>query len=284
METKESKEPKGNKDSKKPDKEKLRENAPERSPAVVVFRGEEGEKYEGVLQALDQQQMLDENEYRDMLKEAHTSLLHLQRGLAEASRPLIVVVEGPDAAGKGGAIKRLVERLDPRSIRVYSIVKPTAEEYAMHYLWRFWIKLPPRGHIAIFDRSWYGRVLVERVEGFAKQEEWKRAYREICEFERTLTDDGAIVVKIFLQITKEEQLVRFKKREADPLKHWKISAEDWRNRSKWDQHVRAAEDMLRLTSARSAPWHVIAANSKWFTRLQVLKIVQKSIERAGVKL
>lgn len=280
METRESKAPK---ETKKTGKDKAREGAAPRPVAVAVFRGEAGEECDGILDALDQQQVLDEREYRDKLKEAHTRLLHLQRGLVEARRPLIVVVEGPDAAGKGGAIKRLVERLDPRSIRVYSIVKPTAEEYAMHYMWRFWTKLPPRGHTAIFDRSWYGRVLVERVEGFAKPEEWKRAYREICEFERTLADDGAIIVKLFLQITKDEQLVRFKKREADPLKHWKISDEDWRNRGKWDQHVRAAEDMFRLTSAPHAPWHVIAANSKWFTRLQVLRLVLKSLERAGIK-
>lgn len=281
MDAKEPREVREPRESKRNGKE--RERGGEGRGAVAVFRGEEGEPWDGILDALDQNQVLDERDYREKLKEGHTRLLHLQRGLAEARRPLIVVVEGPDAAGKGGAIKRLVERLDPRSIRVYSIVKPTAEEYAMHYMWRFWVKLPPRGHIAIFDRSWYGRVLVERVEGFARTDEWKRAYREICEFERTLADDGAVIVKLFLQITKDEQLARFKKREADPLKRWKISEEDWRNRAKWDEHARAAEEMFRLTSARHAPWHVIAANSKWFTRLQVLRIVIKSLERAGIK-
>ena len=175
-------------------------------------------------------------------------------------------------------IKRSVEILDPRTIRVYSIVKPTPEEYKHHYMWRFWNKLPQYGDMAIFDRSWYGRVLVERVEGFASKAEWKRAYEEINNFEKLLVDDGTILLKFYLQITKEEQLARFKKREADPYKHWKINAEDWRNREKWDQHNEAAEDMFANTSTKYAPWMLVEANYKWYARLKVIKTIVRKLE------
>src|SRR5260221_9671436 len=173
---------------------------------------------------------VQEDEYKPKLKEAQLRLLNFQRELSETKRSLIIIFEGPDAAGKGGAIKRVTERLDPRLLRVHSIVKPTAEEYQHHYFWRFWNKLPLHGQTVIFDRSWYGRLLVERVEGFATDKEWKRAYAEINDFERLLIDDGAIIQKFYLHISKEEQLFRFKRREADPYKHWKINDEDWRNR------------------------------------------------------
>ena len=201
----------------------------------------------------------------------------------EARHSLVVVVEGPDAAGKGGAIKRLVEKLDPRTYRVYSIVKPTQEEYRHHYLWRFWNKLPPSGQVAIFDRSWYGRVLVERVEGFATPIEWKRAYREINEFERLLVEDGTSIVKSYFHITKEEQLDRFKRREADPLKHWKITEEDWRNRRKWDEHNEAAEDMFERTGSEFAPWTIVEANFKWYARLKFLRTTIRALESLGLK-
>src|SRR5438132_3749202 len=193
-----------------------------------------------VLDELDQNKSVQQEDYRNKVKEYQLRLLNLQRSLMETKHNLVVVVEGPDAAGKGGAIRRLVEKLDPRTFRVYSVVKPTQEEYQHHYLWRFWSKLPPYGQIAIFDRSWYGRVLVERVEGFATPVEWKRAYREINEFERLLAEDGTLIVKIYFHITKDEQLDRFKRREADPLKHWKITEEDWRNRRKWTEQNKAA--------------------------------------------
>src|ERR1700681_4447369 len=195
-----------------------------------------------VLDALDQNRSVALEDYRVRIKEYQLRLLNLQRALMESKHSVVIVVEGPDAAGKGGAIKRLVEKLDPRTYRVYSVIKPTQEEYQHHYLWRFWNKLPPYGQIAIFDRSWYGRVLVERVEEFATEKEWKRAYEEINEFERTLAVDGAIIMKFYLHISKDEQLFRFKRREADPYKHWKINDEDWRNRRKWDEHNTAAED------------------------------------------
>jgi polyphosphate kinase 2 (PPK2 family) len=236
-----------------------------------------------ILDALDQNQSINLEEYREKLKALQLRLLLLQRSLLETKHNLIGVVEGPDAAGKGGAIRRLVEKLDPRTYRVYSVVKPTQEEYQHHYLWRFWNKLPPYGQIAIFDRSWYGRVLVERVEGFATPSEWNRAFREISDFERLLIDDGSLILKFYLHITKDEQLARFKKREADPLKHWKMTEEDWRNRKKWDEHNAAAEEMFDQTSTPNAPWTVIEANFKWYARLRMLKTTIKGLESLGLK-
>ena len=223
---------------------------------------------------------IEEDEYKPKLKEAQLRLLNLQRELSETKRSLVIVFEGPDAAGKGGAIKRATERLDPRLLRVHSIVKPTDEEHHRHYLWRFWNKLPPYGHTVIFDRSWYGRVLVERVEGFATEKEWKRAFKEINDFEGLLADDGAVIQKFYLHISKEEQLFRFKRREADPYKHWKINDEDWRNRRKWDEHNTAAEDMFEKTSTDIAPWCVVAGNYKWQARVRVTRQLAETLENA----
>jgi polyphosphate kinase 2 (PPK2 family) len=211
---------------------------------------------------------VEEEEYKRTLKNSQLKLLNYQRSLAESKKTLVVLFEGPDAAGKGGAIKRMVERL---------------EEYAHHYLWRFWNKLPAYGQIAVFDRSWYGRVLVERVEGFCSDREWKRAYEEINEFERLLSDDGTVFVKIYLHISKEEQLLRFKRRESDPYKHWKITDEDWRNRRKWDEHNEAAETMFERTSTEVAPWWILPANFKWNARVEVLRAVNTALEDAGIK-
>src|SRR5207248_1198153 len=223
---------------------------------------------------------IEEEDYKPKLKDLQLKLLNHTRELSEVRRSLIIVFEGPDAAGKGGAIKRIAERLDPRLLRVHSVVKPTAEEYQHHYLWRFWNKLAPYGQTVIFDRSWYGRLLVERVEGFATDKEWKRAHQEINEFERLLTDDGAIIQKFYLHISKEEQLFRFKRREADPYKHWKINDEDWRNRRKWDEHNSAAEDMFEKTSTDLAPWSVVAANYKWYARVKVTRTLTDALESA----
>jgi len=223
---------------------------------------------------------LTEKEYREKLKNQELKLLELQRRLVEAKINVVVIFEGPDAAGKGGAIKRLVERLDPRLLRVYSTIKPTTDEYQHHYLRRFWIRLPGYGQIAIFDRSWYGRVLVERVEGFATKAEWQRAYQEINEMERVLAKDGSLILKFYLHIDKNEQLLRFKRRQADPYKHWKINDEDWRNRRHWNQHSAAAEEMFARTSTTAAPWHVIPANYKWYARLKVVTIVAACLEKA----
>jgi polyphosphate kinase 2 (PPK2 family) len=231
------------------------------------------------LDDLDQNVSITKEAYARDLKKYQLGLLGLQLRLKESKRSVIIVIEGPDAAGKGGAIKRTLERLDPRLVRVYSTQKPTPEEYRHHYLWRFWNKLPPYGEIAVFDRSWYGRVLVERVEGFATEAEWKRAYAEINDMERTLTDDGAILIKLFLQVSKAEQLKRFKERQADPYKHWKINDEDWRNRRKWSQHNKAAEVMFQKTSTKNAPWKVIAGDYKWHARVEFAKTVYERVAK-----
>ena len=230
----------------------------------------------GLLSELDlTKQIDDKTDYRQRVQELQLNLLHFQRKILESKRAVILVFEGPDAAGKGGVIKRITEKLDPRVLRVYSIVKPTEEEYHHHYLWRFCNKIPPHGEIAIFDRSWSGRVLDERVEEFCTEKEWKRAYGEINAMEKTLVDGGAIIVKFYLHISKEEQLKRFEARAADPYKHWKISEEDWRNRKKWKEHIEAAEEMFERTSTKAAPWTLVESEFKYYARLKVLKAVVK---------
>jgi polyphosphate kinase 2 (PPK2 family) len=172
-----------------------------------------------------------------------------------------------------------VAALEPREYRIYPVAAPTDEERAQHYLWRFWRHAPRAGRVAVFDRSWYGRVLVERVEGFATEAEWRRAYDEINDFERQLTDHGAVVVKYWLHITKDEQERRFKERARSPYKRWKLSEEDWRNRAKWDQYVVAVNEMVARTNTRNAPWHLIAANDKNAARLEVLNAACKALRR-----
>src|SRR6201993_3125517 len=223
-----------------------------------------------LLDALDQSRAIDQEEYKEKLKDYQLSLLNLQRALAETKHSVIITIEGPDAAGKGGAIRRLVERLDPRHYRVYSIVKPTQEEYGHHYLWRFWNKLPGYGQMVIFDRSWYGRVLVERVEGFATPAEWKRGFKEINSFERQLRDHGVILAKFWVHISREEQLRRFEERKAIGYKEWKLTEEDWRNREKWGAYEEAVEEMLVKTSTRTAPWCLVEGNDKYWARAKVL--------------
>ncbi|NJK91693.1 MAG: UDP-galactose-lipid carrier transferase [Blastochloris sp.] len=235
----------------------------------------------GLLDSLDLTKQIEEkSEYKEKLQKYQLELLMLQRKLLESRLNVMMVFEGPDAAGKGGVIKRFNEHLDPRHIRVYSTVKPTNEELRHHYLWRFWTKTPGQGEIAIFDRSWYGRVLVERVEGFATKTEWKRAYEEINQWEKTMVDNGTILLKFYLQITKEEQLIRFKKREEDPYKRWKINDEDWRNREKWALHNEAAEEMFEKTSPGHAPWHLVEGNFKWHARVKVLRQIAKTMTLA----
>ena len=193
--------------------------------------------------------------------------------------PLVVVFEGWDASGKGGAIKRLVAPLDPRHVRVSQFAAPTADDKRHHFLGRFWPALPGWGGMTVFDRSWYGRVLVERVEGFASREEWERAYEEIVDFERGLAAEGAIIVKLWLQISPEEQLKRFEARAEDPLKSWKLTDEDWRNREKRPQYEAAVEEMLERTDRPEAPWQVVAAESKRFARVEIIRLVRQEIER-----
>ncbi|HEX6782155.1 MAG TPA: UDP-galactose-lipid carrier transferase [Solirubrobacterales bacterium] len=193
--------------------------------------------------------------------------------------PLVVVFEGWDASGKGGAIKRLVAPLDPRHVRVAQFAAPSDDEKRHHFLGRFWPALPGWGGMTVFDRSWYGRVLVERVEGFASREEWERAYGEIDDFERALADEGAIVVKLWMHISPQEQLKRFEARAEDPLKSWKLTDEDWRNREKRPQYEAAVEEMLERTDRPGAPWYVVAAESKRFARVEIIRLVRQEIER-----
>jgi len=223
----------------------------------------------------------DKQTYEKKLKKWQQRMLAVQQAYYHQQRRAIIVFEGWDASGKGGAIRRLTEKLDPRGFDVVPVAAPTAEEAARHYLYRFQTRLPMAGTMTIFDRSWYGRVLVERVEGFATEQQWQRAYQEINEFERSQLDDGTRVVKIFMHIDPDEQLKRFKERLNNPYKRWKLTAEDLRNRAKWGLYSDAANDMFRNTGTEGAPWHLISANHKWYARLAVIKAVCKALE-AGV--
>ncbi len=224
-----------------------------------------------MLETIDISQSLTKEEYvRDLIR--HQVALHsLGFQVYTQQRPVVIVFEGWDAAGKGGAIKRVTEKLDPRGYVVHPIAAPKGEDRTHHYLWRFWRRLPERGQIAIFDRSWYGRVMVERIEGFCREEEWKRAYREINHFERQLVDFGTILVKFWIHISRAEQQRRFEGRQGTAYKAWKLTDEDWRNREKWDQYLQAVNDMLLKTSTLTAPWTVVEGNCKWYARVKVLK-------------
>lgn len=228
---------------------------------------------------------VDKETYNHLIGELQNRLKELQFALYERKIPLILVYEGMDAAGKGGNIKRVREKLDPTGYEVNAISAPTDVEIKHHYLWRFAKDMPRSGHIEIFDRSWYGRVLVERVEGFASEKEWKRAYKEINQFEEMWADEGAIILKFFLTLDKEEQLKRFKDREVNVEKQWKITDEDWRNREKWDLYLEASHDMIKKTNTNFAPWFVVPADHKKSARIEVLKQIIKKCEEVlwGVK-
>jgi polyphosphate kinase 2 (PPK2 family) len=223
---------------------------------------------------------LERDEYDEQLDTLQERLFQLEHELYVARIPAVIVYEGQDAGGKGGNIKRLTRGLDPRGYEVVPIAAPTAEELSHHYLWRFWKQIPKAGHITIFDRSWYGRVLVERVEGFCTGDEWKRAYREINEFERQLADFGTVVVKFWIQIDRKEQLKRFRARETTAHKQWKITDEDWRNRRKWRKYNVAVVDMLRRTSTTYAPWTILEGNCKLHARIKALRTVAAALEAA----
>jgi polyphosphate kinase 2 (PPK2 family) len=194
-------------------------------------------------------------------------------------RPVVIAFEGWDAAGKGGAIRRVTEKLDPRGFVVYPIAAPKGDEATHHYLWRFWNRLPEAGQIAIFDRSWYGRVMVERIEGFCNESSWKRAYREINYFERQLVDFGTILFKFWLHISPDEQLHRFESREVDKRRSWKLTDEDWRNREKWSLYEEAVNEMLLKTSTLSAPWTVVEGNSKSYARVKILRTLVEKLSQ-----
>jgi len=223
-----------------------------------------------MLDTVDLSRTLDRQSYVREVTRRQIQLRELGYQVYLKKRPVIIVFEGWDAAGKGGAIKRITEKIDPRSYVVYPISAPQGEDRTRHYLYRFWRRLPERGQIAIFDRSWYGRVLVERVEGFATEGEWKRAYKEINSFERQLRDFGAILAKFWMHISREEQLRRFEERKAIGYKAWKLTDEDWRNREKWATYEEAVEDMLVKTSTATAPWTLIEGNDKYWARARIL--------------
>lgn len=231
-----------------------------------------------ILRDLPFEERLSKIKYETKVVKAQGKLNRLSRGMAGKERSVVVVFEGMDAAGKGGAIRRVTQALDARAYSVIPIAAPNDEEGAHPYLWRFWRHLPRHGRFALFDRSWYGRVLVERVESYATPEVWGRAYREINEFEEQLTSSGIVVVKCWLAITKDEQLRRFKERADTKFKRYKITPDDWRNRKKWDAYIDAASDMIDRTSTSLAPWTIIEANDKHLARVRVLEAITRGIE------
>ena len=233
-----------------------------------------------LLSSLDMSQAISRKTFGAELEEYQGRLNRLQRKAEAKGISTILVFEGWDAAGKGGAIRRVTGALDARSYQVLPIAAPTDEERAQHYLWRFWRHLSRAGRVTIFDRSWYGRVLVERVEGFASEQEWKRAYSEINEFEEQLVAAGIVLVKYWVHITPDEQLRRFKEREKARYKQWKLTDEDWRNRSKWGDYEHAVNDMVERTSTRLAPWTLIEGNDKYFARLKILTTACSSLKAA----
>lgn len=221
--------------------------------------------------------------YKQELKYWQTQLLHTQQAYYHQGRRAIIVFEGWDASGKGGAIRRMTEKLDPRGFTVYPIAAPDPVEQGRHYLYRFQTKLPAPGTMTIFDRSYYGRVLVERVEGFASDNQWQRAYQEINEFERLLVDDDVKIIKLFLHISEKEQLKRFSERLNNPYKRWKLTEEDIRNRGKRAQYEQAIDEMFAQTDTQLAPWHLVLAEHKWYARVEVMKIVVNALKE-GVNI
>ncbi|MCL4241195.1 MAG: polyphosphate:AMP phosphotransferase [Dehalococcoidia bacterium] len=236
-----------------------------------------------VISSLDLSRAVPEAEYRKELVQRQLAFGRLARDLQDRKRSAVLVFEGSDAAGKGGAIRRVTQALDARFYQVVQIAAPTDEERARPYLWRFWRNLPRWGRVTIFDRSWYGRVLVERLEGLCPPADWQRAYGEINAFEEQLVLSGSTVLKFWLTTSKDEQLRRFEEREAMGFKRYKITEEDWRNREKWDAYEAAACDMVERTSSELAPWTLVEAEDKYFARLKVLRTVEAALERALVK-
>lgn len=231
-----------------------------------------------VLESVDLGKTLSKEEYKKRIKALQERISKLHSEIYKRRIPVILAFEGWDAAGKGGAIKRLTEKLDPRGYEVIPTASPNDIEKAHHYLWRFWNAVPKAGHIAIFDRTWYGRVMVERIEGFCTQDEWQRAYKEINEMEAQFASFGAVVLKFWLHIDKDEQERRFKERMEIPEKQWKITEEDWRNREKWDQYEEAVDEMIVRTSTSYAPWIIVEGNSKYYARVKVLESVVRALE------
>ena len=235
-------------------------------------------KYD-VLGKINAYQELTKEDYKKELDKYQKRLKQLQIEMFKAQIPTVICFEGWDAAGKGGAIRRLTAALDPLGFSVHPVSAPNVVERQFHYLWRFWVHLPEAGNIAIFDRTWYGRVMVERIEGFAKDYEWQRAYDEIKDMEQQWAEHGFAIAKFWLQIDKEEQLRRFTDRQNDPMKQWKITDEDWRNRDKWEAYEEAVNEMLVRTDTSYAPWTVVEGNNKYYARLKVLKTIVELFEK-----
>ncbi len=232
-----------------------------------------------MLEKLEMTRSLNKKQYEEQIGKVQVRLRELGYELFRQQAPVWCVFEGWDAAGKGGAIKRVAEMLDPRGFTVCPFAAPKGEERTHHYLWRFFQNLPRDGHLTVWDRSHYGRVLVERVEGFCNEDEWRRAFREINEFEEHQHSSGMVICKFWIHITKAEQLRRFKSREIDPYRSYKLTEEDWRNRAKWDQYTEAVEDMLLHTSTPYAPWTAVEGNDKYWSRFKVVKTIVEAIEK-----
>lgn len=257
-------------------KKRLANNYHETEAAPSVLTPLDGKT---VLDTLDMTRTLDQSSYVKQLKKYQLELAELTESKKNAEKGLVLVFEGTDAAGKGSCIRRVVRALDPRLVDAHAIAAPTDEEKVQPYLWRFWRRIPKRGNVGIFDRSWYGRVLVERIENFCSEAEWMRAYDEINDFEYELAQSGLIIVKFWLSISKEEQLARFKAREKTPFKQYKLTEEDWRNRKRWDDYAVAVNDMVDRTSNLFAPWTLVEANCKRYARVKVLKTICDRIKK-----
>lgn len=262
---------------------KAKEDVPKKQDttdkAIEKTNGEDAVLRTSSLNSVDLSLSYTKDEYKEKLEKLQNRIQELHGELYQKRIPVILGFEGWDAGGKGGAIKRLTEKMDPRGYQVNPTASPNDIERAHHYLWRFWNNVPKKGHIAIFDRTWYGRVMVERIEGFCTKDEWSRAYKEINDMEANWVHSGAVVLKFWLQIDKDEQARRFKERMENPEKQWKITDEDWRNREKWDQYEQAVDDMLVHTSTTYAPWIIVEGNSKYYARIKVLQSVVDAIEK-----
>lgn len=233
-----------------------------------------------MLETVDLSKRLSKEEYRARLAELRDRLYDLQKACWDAGIPTIILFEGWDASGKGTSINLLTQRLDPRGFKLYAIQAPRTSEQRMPWLWRFWLKIPNYGQMAIFDRSWYGRVLVERVEGFAPEPVWRQAYQDIANFERTLADDGYVILKFFLHIDKKEQARRFKKIEKDPLEAWRVQPEDWEHHRKYQDYVVAIEEMLERTETEWAPWTIVEATDRRWARVKIFQTIVRRLEEA----
>ena len=240
---------------------------------------ENRELEESVLAKVDLTKSYTEKEYHKKKKKLQKKIRKLHGELYRRQIPVIIGFEGWDAGGKGGAINRLTEKMDPRGFTVNTTAAPNDYEKAHHYLWRFWKNVPKKGHVAVYDRTWYGRVMVERIEGFCTKKEWQRAFKEINDMEAQFVQSGAIVLKFWMQIDKEEQRKRFEERQKNPEKQWKITEEDWRNRDKWDAYEEAVNELLIRTSTPEAPWVIVEGNCKYYARIKVLEAVIEAIEK-----